>query len=254
MKLFTLTVSAIALAATAAAAAEPAKFDIWQSAEAGKTTIAIAAIGEKAPFAAAAGADKAALDILPSDEASLVIADLRAKMASKVETAEAAMAEDDEAADDGAMDHADHMAQMDGKPETAEPAAAKKIILVKEIAEGEKTEKKQVRRIIKVKPDGDASDVEVAALVEKAKADLNVGDNAKVEVETQGLPNDDADAALIASANPGKVLVIEDEKDGAATRLVAISGADSAGAISFIDKAEGLDAKEKAKMKAALGL
>ena len=88
MKLVIASLSAIALAATSAQAAEgPAGFDLWQSAETGKAAIAVAAIGEKAPFAAATGESKTALDILPTDEASLVIAGLRAKTAAKIELA-----------------------------------------------------------------------------------------------------------------------------------------------------------------------
>jgi hypothetical protein len=257
MKRVIASLSAIALASAPALAAEPAAYDLWQSAETGKAAIAIAAVGEKAPFAAATGESKAALDILPSDEASLVIAALRAKTAAKIEIAETAIG-DDEAA--GGEDHADHASHADHKAQMTKAeggeAQARKIILVKETvaAEKDKAEQKEVRRIIKVKSDGDMSDAEIAALVQKAKAELENGENAKIEVETEKLAGDDADAAMIASAQSGKVLVIEDEIDGAPTRLVSVSGADADAARAFIDGAEGLDDQEKSKMKADLGL
>lgn len=259
MKLVIASLSAIAIASSTALAGDPARYDLWQTAEAGKTTIAVAAMGEKAPFGAASGETKTGLDLLPADEASLVIAGLRDRTAAKIETAEAAIA-DDEAA---GADHADHNGHQDHQDHTDHAAdatdadpAARKIILVKETrdaADG-KAEKNEVRRIIKVKTDGDMTDAEIAALVDKAKADLENGDGAKIAVKTEGLSSDDADAAMIAAATSGKVVVIEDVIDGAPMRLVAVSGADADAARAFIDAAAGLDDKEKSKMKADLGL
>ena len=70
--------SALALL-SAASAADEIRFDLWRSADAAQSLIAVAATGESAPFAAAAGAETSALDILADDAASLAIADLRAR-------------------------------------------------------------------------------------------------------------------------------------------------------------------------------
>lgn len=271
MRLLTAAASVFALASAPALAKDQVLFDIWQSNDADRAVLAIAAIGEKAPFAAAAGADKTALDLLANDEASLAIAELRARAASKVDLA-------GEDAPDGTtkivevqkdragMDAADPAAAGDEdaiveKPVAAQTTAAEgegaqKIVLVKAIvaAEGDKAQKKEIRRIIKIKTDKDMSDDEIAALIENAKTEFKGSDSADIEVETAALEDGDADAALLASAKGGRVMVIENNENGAATRLVSISGADAEGARSFIEKTEGLDDAEKAKLKSALGL
>lgn len=249
MKLAIASLGALAAASSAALAADPAGFDLWQSAEAGRSVIAVAAIGDKAPFAAAAGETGTALDLLPADEASLLIAGLRERTAIRLETAKADIADDEDAAGHDRAHHGHHAGEAE--------AEAGKVILIKEIVEsgkGKSAKKSEERRIIKLKADGDISDAEIAALVEKAKADLKAGDGAKIEVETARLSDEDADAAMLASAKAGKTLVIEDVIGGAPLRFVSVSGADAGAARAFIDAAAGLDDAEKSKMKADLGL
>ncbi|MEQ1929392.1 MAG: hypothetical protein ABL957_02510 [Parvularculaceae bacterium] len=273
MRLFLTAASLLALSAAPALAEEARIFDIWQSTGSTKTLIALAATGEKAPFIAAAGADKASLDLLAADEASLAIVELRAMTAAKIETAEKAAADDsdDETKSqkkvikieklvkhehdaDHPEEHAATESDSDDKaaPETVSAEAPHKIVLIKQVVAGDKSEKKEVRRVIKLSGDK-PTEAEIAALIEKAKGDLKA-EGGDLAIEQGALAADDADAALLASASGAKVVVVENIMDGASTRLVSITGADADSARAFIDKAEGLEDAEKAKIKTDLGL
>lgn len=264
MKLFLSAASIVALLAGSASAEDAATYDIWQSTEASKSVIAIAAVGDKAPFAAAAGADKSALDLLAADEASVAVAEFRARTTEEVDVAENAVeagaetkgekkiveiVKEEKVEDQSAHSPKDHAEAAEAK--TAD--SPHKIVLVKASAEDKDCmpEKKEVRRFIKLNSDKGMTDADLAALIEKAQADLKA-EGGEIAVEHGPLAANDMDAAVLASAK--KVVVVENAKDGASTRLVAISGASADAARDFIAKAEGLDDAEKTKIKTDLGL
>ncbi len=244
MKLFLTAASIFALSAGSAIAKTEANYDLFTSTDAGKTVIAVAATGEAGPFAAASGADASALDLLAADDANLAVAELRARARPAVKTA----------LETEAAPQSDKTPDADAK--TAEAREAHKIVLVKQIkGDDEEASKKEVRRIIKLKTDGEVKDAEIQKLIEEAKADLKGADkDAEIAIEKGVLGADDVDAALLAAAKGGKIYIVENEVDGKATRLVSITGADVAAAKSFIETAKGLDDAEKAAMKTSLGL
>jgi hypothetical protein len=240
-----LTGAAAAAALLAfAQAEEPAKFDLWQSTTTIQNLIAISGQAEGAPFAVAAGADIAALDILADDEASLAIADLKAKSASAVQTAEAATTETVEK-------------KAEVKAEGGDKPAIHKIVLVKKINVEGDAEAKETRQIIKLKTDKEMDAEAIKALIAEAKTDLAAGDasaDVSVEQETVAAEGDDATLLALASDTETNVKILETEENGAKTRLVQISAADADAARQFIDQASGLDDSEKAAMKTKLGL
>lgn len=240
--------SALALASGAAFAADDA-YDLWQSTEAGQSLIAVTGAAEGAPFAVAAGETAEALDILPADMASLAIADLKARTETAEIEAETDIAENGDAVQDIEIAEATPVAEE----AAAGDAKVHKIVLAKKVVDTEAQEAPQSRRIIKLKTDESIENADIEALIESARADLAGDAGAEIEIEQTMLGADDEDAALFAAAGEAETLILKTEENGAASRLVRISGVDAETVRGFIDAA-GLDDEEKAAMKAGLGL
>jgi hypothetical protein len=228
----------------AAQAQDAVSYDLWLATDAAQAMIAVSGEAKGAPFAVAKGEAPSALDILADDEASLVIADLRAKAENAASAAEDAM---DASANEQTTATADEKAEADADG----VVKARKIILVKKA--GEEADAKATRRIIKLKTDESMDAEAINAEIEKAKTEVaDVAADAADEEEIIAIEGEDA--ALLALAGDAKTTIFETEEDGAHQRLVHVSGANADAARGFIDDAKGLDDAEKAAMKSKLGL
>ncbi len=236
-------VAAGALLIGAASAEETAQYDLWIATNAAQSLIAVSGAAEGSPFAVAAGPDAAALDVLANDEASLALADLKAKAKTDV----VAMAEGEATVE---------KTKKGKKAKAAEAGEAEisKIVLVKKIpAEGE-TAAKEERRIIKIKTDASGETLE--AVIAEAKAEMATAEAGDAVIEKQIAADSGEEATLVALAGEegGKVTILETDENGENQRLVHVIGASAQSAMKFIDDAEGLDDAERADIKSRLGL
>ncbi|MEX0644643.1 MAG: hypothetical protein WD076_04990 [Parvularculaceae bacterium] len=250
-------VAASALLINTASAGETAQYDLWIATNGAQSLIAVSGAAEGAPFAVAAGPDAAALDLLAGDEASLVLADLKAKATPAPEIV--AMANDEPAAEVKKVVKKSKNAKAADKTAEADEAQISKIVLVKKVsAEGDAAATEE-RRIIKIKTGADASGETIETVIAEAKAEMaaSAGEaEIAAEIEKEIAIGSGEEATLIALAGEegGKVMILETDEDGKNARLVHVVGASAVSARQFIDDAAGLDDAERTEMKSRLGL
>lgn len=246
-------VAASALLVAAASAEETTQYDLWIATNAAQSLIAVSGAAEGAPFAVAAGPDEAALDILANDEASLALADLKARAKSDT----VAMAGEDKAIEIEKAVKKDKKAKAAEVPAETDEAQISKIVLVKKVAAEGDAAAKEERMIIKIKTAGDAGGETLETVIAEAKADMAAAKDADdVVIEKQIAVDSSEEATLIALAGQegGKVMILETEENGESASLIHVVGASPDAARQFIDDAEGLDDAERAEMKSRLGL
>ena len=247
-------VAASALLIASASAEETAQYDLWITTATAKSLIAVSGAAEGAPFAVAAGPDEAALDLLADDEASLALADLKAKAKTDI----VAMASEEMTAEEGKKAaKKDKKAKAEKAADATGEAQISKIVLVKKVAaEGDVAANEQ-RRIIKIKTAPDASGETIETVIAEAKAEMAAGEQVgETVIEKEIAIDSGEEATLIALAGEGggKVTIMETDENGESARLVHVVGASPDSARQFIDDADGLDDAEKAEMKSRLGL